>query len=377
MKFSILLPTRNGGDFLENCIYSILNQNYKDFELVISDNANTDRTPDIIGKYLNDARVKVVRQNIPISVSENWTAALQASCGEYVLMMGDDDYLLPEALQKLDDAITRHSNPNCILYNGYSYVAPCSIGNEATSYWAQYHFNFGSEFDKEMTLDEVHRLDIVKDMFHFNQRIPLNMQTTLFSRKAIEKECRSAFQPPFPDHYLLNALMIAADRWVYLPDRLVVVGVSPKSFGHYFYSQNAADGISYLGISTDFYGRLPGNELLNGTCAWLLMLKSKYSDKLYDVEIDWCGYVRRQVYSWYLQSRYGSVGKSEFFSLIKSLSIANWICLFSSIFDKKSWQRIWGALRRNRKSQAETLWNNLSPLPGINNIRKFVEWLQQ
>ena len=42
MKFSVLLPTRNGGDFLKNTIRSILEQDHDDFELVISDNANTD-----------------------------------------------------------------------------------------------------------------------------------------------------------------------------------------------------------------------------------------------------------------------------------------------------------------------------------------------
>ena len=42
MKFSVLLPTRNGGDFLKNTIRSMLEQDHDDFELVISDNANTD-----------------------------------------------------------------------------------------------------------------------------------------------------------------------------------------------------------------------------------------------------------------------------------------------------------------------------------------------
>ena len=79
MRFSILLPTRNGGDFLENCVRSILEQDHDDFELLISDNANTDATPEIIRQFKDDSRVVVVRQDSPISVSENWTAALQAS----------------------------------------------------------------------------------------------------------------------------------------------------------------------------------------------------------------------------------------------------------------------------------------------------------
>ena len=42
MKFSVLISMRNGGDFLKNTIRSILEQDHDDFELVISDNANTD-----------------------------------------------------------------------------------------------------------------------------------------------------------------------------------------------------------------------------------------------------------------------------------------------------------------------------------------------
>ena len=59
MRFSILLPTRNGGDFLQNCIRSILEQDHDDFELVISDNANTDATPEIIRQFKDDLRVVV------------------------------------------------------------------------------------------------------------------------------------------------------------------------------------------------------------------------------------------------------------------------------------------------------------------------------
>ena len=89
MRFSVLLPTRNGGTLVANCIRSILEQDHRDFELVISDNANTDTTPDVVRGFSSDPRLKVVRQAKPISVAENWTAALQVSSGDYVLMMRD------------------------------------------------------------------------------------------------------------------------------------------------------------------------------------------------------------------------------------------------------------------------------------------------
>ncbi len=377
MKFSVLLPTRNGGNFLENCIRSILEQDHDDFELVISDNANTDTTPSIIRGFTNDPRLKVIRQAKPISVSENWTAALQASSGDYVLMMGDDDYLLPDSLHRLDKALSRHGDPDCILYNGYSYVSPNAISDNPVSYWAQEHYRYGSDFDKETVLEQTHRLSIVYDMFHFRQRIPLNMQTTLFARRAIEKECGSIFRAPFPDHYLLNALLIAADKWIYLPERLVIVGVSPKSFGHYFYSQNANAGLSYLGISTHFPGALPGNELLNGMCAWLLDLKNHYPVALKDNKIERRDYVRRQVYSWLLQRRYGGINTKELASRFARLSIGDWFHFLAAIFDGTSWQHLSRLLRFRRKGQVETLWQGLSPLPKVTNIREFAQWLRR
>ena len=375
MRFSILLPTRNGGDFLENCVRSILEQDHGDFELLISDNANTDATPEIIRQFKDDSRVVVARQDSPISVSENWTAALQASCGDYILMMGDDDYLLPGTLRRLDDALAQYDEPDCILYNGYTYVSPKAVSGNLGSFWSKKHFHFGPDFIREGVMDHKQRMDIVFDMFRFNVRIPLNMQTTLFSRGAMERECDSVFRAPFPDHYLLNALLISAEKWVYLPDNLVVVGISPKSFGQFFYSQKAEAGLDYLGITTDFKGALPGSPLLNGMGAWLHDLKAEYPAELKCIKMDWSGYVRRQVYSWLLQYRYGGIGRSELISRVTSLSVKNWGRLLTSVYDAESWRRLGRMFQFGKKSQAESLLVALKPLPEVADIHEFSQWL--
>ena len=375
MRFSVLLPTRNGGEFLANCIRSILEQDFRDFELVISDNANTDATPEILRQFSADPRVKVLRHDSPLSVSDNWSAAYSAGSGEYVLMMGDDDYLLPHALARLQEALVRHSDPDCLLYNGYSYVAPDSISGNAVSYWAPQHHTYGPDFGREALLDREHRLSIVRDMFRFQQRIPLNMQTTLFSRRAAERVRGGIFPPPFPDHYMLNALLISADRWVYLPERLVIVGVSPKSFGHFFYSQERKAGLDYLGISTQYERGLPGNELLNGMCMWLTRLKGNYSEELAGIDIDRFSYVIRQAYHWLLQYRYGGIDLRELGSRLRMLSPKDWKHVLGAAFHSESWRRL---LRMaGGPSQAETLWHGLAPLDGSKNIREFAMWLNR
>lgn len=377
MRFSVLLPTRNGGAFIENCIHSVLDQDHGDFELVISDNANTDTTPDILCQFASHARVRITRQGRVLPVAQNWTAALAASVGDYVLMMGDDDYLLPHALARLDHVLNQHEDPDCVLFNGYSYVAPDSIASETSSYWAPYHFAYGPELSGEGVIGRAIRNSIVRDMFRFRQRIPLNMQTTLFSRKAALAIPGGVFQPPFPDHFLLNALLISAKNWIFLPDRLVVVGMSPKSFGHYFYSQQSANGLQYLGISTHFPAALPGNELLNGMHIWLTRLKETYGQELAGVDIDRPGYLLRQVYFWLSQYLYGVAPKDQFLQRLRLLSFRDWVSVLHAAIRPQTLGRLFRTILTRRKTHAERLWHNLIPLRGPRDIREFAQWLQR
>ena len=56
-KISVIVNCYNGEEYLENCLNSILNQNFKNFEIIFFDNASTDNTNNII-KNFNDNRIK-------------------------------------------------------------------------------------------------------------------------------------------------------------------------------------------------------------------------------------------------------------------------------------------------------------------------------
>jgi glycosyltransferase involved in cell wall biosynthesis len=375
MKFSVLLPTRNGGPYLENCIRSILEQDYSDLELVISDNANTDHTAEIIRRFSGDSRVKALRLDAPVSVTKNWNNALSVAQGDYILMMGDDDYLLPGYFARMEQLLDKYAQPDCVVYNAYSYVAPESIGGNAQSLYSESHFRFGPDLVREGRLDAKQRFGIVRDMFRFHVRIPLNMQTTLVSRRASATIPGGAFQPPFPDHYALNSLLLTAEQWVFSPEKLLVVGVSPKSFGHYVYSNQQSTGLAYLGIDANFAGRLPGNELMNGMHVWLNLLKQNFPEELKTVTIDRAGYVRRQVYAWYMQKKLRTITAGEFMRNLGLLSFSDWIALLSSAWDKASWERLSHLLRVDRKNSAAAQWQGLQRLDGIADIRQFALWL--
>ena len=376
MRYSVLLPTRNGGEILENCILSILNQPYGDMELVVSDNANTDQTKKVLTSFSGDSRLKVIKCETPVPVSDNWNRAFNASSGDYILMMGDDDCLLPSYFERMDQILEKHQFPDCVTYSGYSYINPHSVNNNAEGFYLDPFYKFGPEFVEGYMSPEL-RQSIVKDMFRFKVRIPLNMQPHLISRRARNFIKGDIFRPPFPDHFAINALMMLAKSWVFSTEKLVVLGVSPKSFGHFVFSNKQNEGKAYLGIESNFRGKLPGTELNNGMYVWLNLLKTNFPDQLEGINIDHPGYVRRQVYSWYQQYRVGALKIRELVSLFGMLSLSDWIGLMSSVFDKKSWQQFGSIIGKRRKTQVENVWQGAIPIKDVTNIKDFADWISE
>ncbi|HVS97178.1 MAG TPA: glycosyltransferase [Puia sp.] len=113
MKFSIILPVRNGGDYIKLCIASILQQTYRDFNLLILDNCSSDGTSEWI-KSLDDPRIRVFPAVRPLSIEENWGRIVGMPKNEFMTMIGHDDILDPHYLAAMDALIRRH--PEASLY---------------------------------------------------------------------------------------------------------------------------------------------------------------------------------------------------------------------------------------------------------------------
>jgi len=107
-KVSIIIPTRNRVNYLERTIHSALMQDYANIEIIITDNASSDNTEDVVKKYLHDKKVKYFRNNYNIGMAANWNKALMKyASGKYVMLLPDDDRLvdnsyISEAMELID-----------------------------------------------------------------------------------------------------------------------------------------------------------------------------------------------------------------------------------------------------------------------------------
>lgn len=102
---SIIVPIYGVEQYLEKCINSIINQTYRDLEIILIDDGSPDRCGEICDRYAQiDARIVVIHQkNQGVSAARN--AGLDIARGEYIAFCDSDDYVAPNMYQRLLDEL--------------------------------------------------------------------------------------------------------------------------------------------------------------------------------------------------------------------------------------------------------------------------------
>lgn len=98
-KVSVILPTHNRADLLQSAVHSVLNQTFRDFELIIIDDHSTDHTTNVIKRF-NDKRINYLQntgKNGP-SIARNF--GMKNATGKYIAFLDDDDEWFPDKLEK-------------------------------------------------------------------------------------------------------------------------------------------------------------------------------------------------------------------------------------------------------------------------------------
>jgi glycosyltransferase involved in cell wall biosynthesis len=106
LLFSIVIPTGGRTKTLLYTLNTVLSQLEKNMEVIVSDNDETDQTANVM-KGIHDPRVRLIKTTTRLSMTDHWNFALSATKGEYVLVLGDDDGLLGDSIERARQAIER------------------------------------------------------------------------------------------------------------------------------------------------------------------------------------------------------------------------------------------------------------------------------
>ncbi len=108
-NFSIIIPTYNRDWCIERAIRSVLQQEFKDWELIIVDDGSTDDTKDIVVKYLSDPRIKYFyKENGGVGSARN--IGIKHATNEAIMFLDSDDELISGALSLIYSAILKYTD---------------------------------------------------------------------------------------------------------------------------------------------------------------------------------------------------------------------------------------------------------------------------
>lgn len=107
MKISVLLATYNDEKYIKEAIDSVLNQTYRDFELIIIDDGSSDSTADIISGY-NDQRIIFIKNERNMGLPYSLNRGMEIAKGEYIARMDGDDICFPQRFKKQLEYMEQH-----------------------------------------------------------------------------------------------------------------------------------------------------------------------------------------------------------------------------------------------------------------------------
>lgn len=121
MKFSILVPVFNVERYLNDCLNSIKSQTFKDFEVILIDDGSTDSSGSICDEFKKSSccNTKVVHKKNEglIAARRN---AIKLAKGEFLIFCDSDDYLEVNALEVLNNILSKNNNIDMVIYNAYN-----------------------------------------------------------------------------------------------------------------------------------------------------------------------------------------------------------------------------------------------------------------
>ena len=173
---SVVIPLYNKAHTIVNTLQTVLNQTFKDFEVIIINDGSTDNGVEVINKHFNDSRIKIINQdNQGVSAARN--RGVEESISDWVAFLDADDEWHPEYLEYVFKAISSYSEAGMICTGGI-------VGDIRNRYTVYYRLA-NKYIDKIVSVDYFENPGVFghtsatvvrKDIFGYAGKFPLGMK---------------------------------------------------------------------------------------------------------------------------------------------------------------------------------------------------------
>lgn len=221
--FSVVVPTFNRSKLLPFAIRSVLGQTFRDLELIICDNFSEDDTREVVARF-TDKRVRYVRAPQHFVIADNFEFALSHARGTLVIVLSDDDVLIPTALERFVEESICHSSD--FLFSDVAEYRDATFLGHGRNTLTCYPFTGMAR--------QVDPSDFLAPLFNFEPKFNMHPSAFVFSRAlalSIVQKVGRFFQTNGVEYYAWPLAAASARRLVYIGAPLVICGRTGSSWG--------------------------------------------------------------------------------------------------------------------------------------------------
>ena len=235
-RVSVVTSVYNGEAYVEECIDSILNQTFQDFEYIILNNGSTDRTAEILNHY-TDSRIHIIHQE-NLGISRSLNKGINLSKSELIARLDADDYALPQRLEKQIAFMEQH--PKVVL---------CG---------SRFKELVGENFSPQKVQFVEQDKDIRKTISRFN---PFSHSTTMIRKTAFTKIGGYNKNFEYSQDYDLWIRLLNVGEASILKEELVVARLAEQSTSYKNRRKQKLEGLQVRWQAFKQFGGNPGAAL--------------------------------------------------------------------------------------------------------------------
>jgi glycosyltransferase involved in cell wall biosynthesis len=287
--FSVVIPTYNRSELVQGAVRSVLAQSFGDFEVVVSDNCSEDDTREVVNAFV-DPRVRYVRTARHGVIGDSWEFARSQARGTLVMMLSDDDALVPDALARFAEAHRRHGAEflfcNLAEYRDLSFVGPDRNTVSCRAFTGDVRTVSTDEF--------------LRPLFAFRPTFNMHPSAFFFASSVAERVVQRSgrfFRTNGVEYFAWPLAAVFSRSIVYIDAPLVILGRTAKSWGSAIVLSNPGKQqiqkmIADVAQERDWVP-LTNFTLTNLMAEGLLLGKQLFPDELAAFPVDEQHYLRR------------------------------------------------------------------------------------
>jgi len=262
--FSICIPTYNRAKYLQENIDLLLKEiskkRFNEVELCVSDNASTDNTEEVVRKYIQSyPQIKITYKKNEKNLGGDWNFhhAMNMATGEYSLLLGDDDLLVENAIERITGLIENNDVFDVLLFNRI--IVGVNTGVIKTESWLRDDIETKT-FDFSVPIEEKYYYTLCRSLggaFSFISAIVYKTEAVT-NIEFDESYIGTAYSFL---HYILTYLK-SGKKLLFFKDALIKCRIGLPSWG-FGYKRIFLDYRGYLFIKSKLFANNSGIEFIN------------------------------------------------------------------------------------------------------------------